>query len=180
MLQDTVNPFIKVLACMVLSSLIVYDGFYIHVQLICIVGGGSALCVEAATVRHKECHLLLPPDSTSLRCAPCIRHRSSLQIQAKRLLDPSRTAPSSHVNHRYLSRLELIDRLGNEHHERRLVSKQYQWLKARIKDISEKTGVSVDPELHEGLKEIVLNESDSILKSLPPNSFRVSKHLTCV
>ena len=90
------------------------------------------------------------------------------------MLDPSRTAPSSHVNHRYLSRPELIDRLGNEHHERQLVSKQYQRLKTRIKDVSEKAGVSVDPEMHEGLKEIVLKESDGILQSLPPNSFRVS------
>ncbi len=142
------------------------------------IGEGSASCIEVATIRHKDCHLLLPPDSTSLRCAKCIRHRSSVQVQAKRMMDtssstPSRTALSSHTNYRYLSRSELIVRLGQEHHQCQLISKRCQRLKVRLEQVTEKAGICVDPEMHDGLKEIMVTESNSILQSLPPNSFQV-------
>ena len=142
-----------------------------HFNKVVLTGKGPASCAD--TVRHKDCHLLLNPDSKSLRCPACVQHRASLLVQAKRMLNTSRTAPSSHTNHRYLSRPELIDRLSKEHHERRLVAKQCQRLKTRIAEVSEKVGVSVNPEVHEGLKEIMVAQSDSILQSLPPNSFQV-------
>ena len=52
-----------------------------------------------------------------------------------------------------------------------------QRLKARIEEVSEKVGVSVDLEVHEGIKEIMLTENDNILQSLPPNSFQVSTYM---
>ena len=134
--------------------------------------------VKVTTVRHKDCYLLLPPNSTSLRCGKCIHHRASLQVQAKRMLDASsstqsKTASSSHANYRYLSRSELIDRLGQEHHQRQLISKQCQRLKARLEQVSEKGGIYVDKEMHDGLREIMQTESSSVLQSLPSNSFKV-------
>lgn len=142
----------------------------------CTVGQTAAVCSKEATVRHKDCHLLVSPNSISLRCASCAQHRRSLQVQAKRMLDTNsdRTAPSSHVNYRYLSRPELIDRLSSEHHQRQLLSKKCQRLKERIEEMSEKVGVSVDSEMHEGLKEIMVTEGDRFLQSLPPNSFQVN------
>ena len=140
------------------------------------IGKSSASCAEVATVRHKDCNLLLPPDSACVRCAKCVRHRSSLQIQAKQKVksNSSRTAPSSHTNYRYLSRSELILRLEREHHQRQLISKQCQRLKTRIEDVSERAGVTVDQTTHEGLKEIMVTENNNVLQSLPPNSFQVS------
>ena len=135
--------------------------------------------VEASTIHHKDCLVLLPPDSSSSRCDRCTRHRSSLQIQAKRLQEatPSRSEPSSHTNYRYLSHSELILRLSQEHHQRQLISKQRERLKEKLELISQKVGVSVDQDLHDGLKEVMLKENENILQSVPPNSFRVSMHI---
>ena len=133
--------------------------------------------IEVATIRHRDCCLLLPPDSTSLRCDRCTHYRSSLRVQAKRMLDASsalsRTAPSSHTNYRYLTRSELIHRLGQEHRKRQLITKKHQRLKARLEQVSENAGVCVDKELHDGLKEIMQTASSSVLQSLPPDSFKV-------
>jgi len=170
MLQDAGNPFSKVMTPHIFTE--VYGMSYLFATYI--VGESPSSCAETATVRHKDCYLLLPPDSTCVRCAMCIQQRRSLQIQAKRMeSEISRTAPSSHTNYRYLTRTELIVRLSGEHHQRQLISKQCQRLKARIEEVSEKAGVSVDPETHDGLKEIMVT-NNSILQSLPPNTFQVS------
>ena len=109
--------------------------FYYYMYTI---GKGSASFAEVATVHHKDCNLLLPPDSVCTWCPKCIRHRWSLQIQAKQKIKSSisRTAPSSHTNYRYLSRSELIVRLEREHHQRQIIYKQCQRLKTRIKEVS--------------------------------------------
>ena len=123
-----------------------------------------------------DCSLLLLPDSACIQCAKCIRHRSSLQIQAKGKIKSgiSRTAPFSHTNYRYFSQSELILQLEQEHHQRQLISKQCQGLKTRLEEASERAGVAVDQMTHKGLKEIMVTENSSVLKSLPPNSFQVS------
>ena len=84
------------------------DYAMLHVTKFCI--GICLSLVEASTIHHKDCEVLLPPDSSSSRRVRCTRHRSSLQIQAKRLQETtsSRSEPSSHTNYRYLSRSELI------------------------------------------------------------------------
>ena len=140
------------------------------------IGKGSASCAEVATVHHKDCSLLLPPDSACIWCAKCIRHGSSLQIQAKWKIKSGirRTAPFSHTNYRYLSWSELILRLEWEHHQCQLISKQCQRLKTRIEEASERAGVAVDQMTHERLKEIMVTENSNVLQSLPPNSFQVS------
>ena len=120
--------------------------------------------MEATTIRHVDCHMLLPPDSLSLRCAKCIQHRASLLIQTKRIQDAERTALSSHTNYRYLSRPELIDRLAVEHHHCRLLSKKCERLQAKVADVSEIVGVSLDPNVHEGLKEVMISQNGSILQ----------------
>ena len=132
------------------------------------------MCTEQETVRHKDCQLLLPPNSSGSRCDACVRHRSSLLVQSKRLANPMRTSAHSHTNHRYLSRPELIDRLGNEHHERRLVSKRHQRLKERLIEEVKKVGVTVDPEIDAHIREIAVQEGSEMVKKFPPNSFRVS------
>lgn len=143
------------------------------------------MCVEMGTIRHKDCQILLPPYTTAIRCCSCARLRSSLSIQAKRIRTPSRTEPSSHTNHRYLSRSELIVRLSQEHHQRQLALKRCQRLTARLEIISDRVGVRVDDATHNDLETIVTTESDNVLRSLPPDSLRVSKlafddYLNCI
>ena len=138
--------------------------------------------VEASTIRHEDCEVLLPPDSSSSRCVRCTRHRSSLKIQAKRLQEvtQSRSEPSSHTNYHYLSRSELILRLSQEHHQRKVISKQHERLKEKVELLSQKVGVSVDRDLHNGLKEIMLQENENVLQSVPPNSIKVSVHVLVI
>ena len=130
-----------------------------------------------ASVHHEDCSVLLFPDSSNARCVSCVRQRASLSVQAKRLAIRdkvnSKTAPSSHTNYRYLSRPELIERLSQEHHQRQLLSKQCQRLKAKIAQVTEEVGVSVSAEMHEDLKQIMVEKQDQVLKSFPPNSFQV-------
>ncbi len=60
------------------------------------------------TVRHRDCHYLLPPSSGCVRCPDCTRHRSSLLIQSKRL---ENATPSNKTNYRFLSQQELVSRV---------------------------------------------------------------------
>ena len=133
--------------------------------------------LAGASVHHKDCCILLSPDSSTARCVACVRQRASLSVQAKRLAfgdkDDSKTAPSSHTNYRYLSKPELIERLSKEHHQRQLLSKQCQRLKAKISQATEEVGVSVSAEIHEDLRQIMVEKQDQVLKSFPPNSFQV-------
>ena len=75
---------------------------------------------------------------------------------------PSRSEPSSHTNYRYLSHSEVILRLSQEHHQCQLTSKQRETLKVELELISQKVGVSVDQELHDGLNEIMLKENENM------------------
>ena len=111
---------------------------------------------------------------TSSSCVSYTHHRSSLQVQAKRMQDvssstPSRTQPSSHTNNHYLSCLELILWLSQEHHQHQLISKQCQRLKEKLELVSQKIGMCLDEKTYDGLKKITRKD---ILQSLPPNSVR--------
>ena len=134
------------------------------------------MCVhQFGTIRHKDCQILLPPYTTATRCCSSTCLRSSLYVQAKRIRTPYRTEPSSHVNYRYLSRLELIVRLSQEHHQCQLALKRCLRLTARLERISDEVGVSVDDATHGDLKKIVTTKSDNVLRSLSPDSLRVGK-----
>lgn len=56
-----------------------------------------------ATIRHVHCQFLLR-DGDGDRCLPCVKHRATLlvQLQRARQATASHTAPTSHVNYRYM------------------------------------------------------------------------------
>lgn len=64
-----------------------------------------------ATIRHTNCHFLLKGGKGGRRCSACVAYRSTLLVQlhrSRRALrnGSSQTAPSSHVNYRYSTKLE--------------------------------------------------------------------------
>ena len=87
-----------------------------------------------ATIRHKDCELVVEGDT---RCKACKHHRSTLhaiysRIEKNEAGKENRTAPTSHVNYRYLSSPEKSERLSRLHQaartaQRRVSSGRLQW-----------------------------------------------------
>jgi hypothetical protein len=147
---------------------------------------------RGSTIRHVNCQVLLSNENQGIRCSECVSYRSTLSIQAARAQKQSSdTTPSSHVNHRYtlaiykcnhklftcVARYQplptLISRLGQLQHQYRAVSKQLDRLKKKIADASEVSGVSLDEQSHEDLKELASSsESSAFFDKLPKDSFQ--------
>lgn len=150
------------------------------------------------TVRHSQCQLLLSPEMQAIRCSKCVRYRTTLSAQSRRMKESSaeeslsKCLTSSHTNYRqdrftcvvrsyylcslyvcrYLSNSDLISRLKHLHHDHRLMSKQLERLKCKLSQIIERDGVSLDPELHGLLQETVKQEATAVLQVLPDTSFK--------
>ena len=130
---------------------------------------GNTLC--APTIRSSKCEFLISPDSKSTSCPPCRKLREVLRVKNWRLRvrernavsAVSKTAPTSHVNHRYLTQTELIERMQQQHHLFRLTSKQLSWLKCKIVEDSERSGVMLDEEAHEDLCAILKGENEKVM-----------------
>lgn len=103
-----------------------------------------------STVRHSECELLQV--AAELRCSSCTRYRSTLRsLSVKNLaqdIPTPRVTASSHVNYRFLSTPEKVDRLHYIHTQYRNVSKKLFRLSAKISESIARDGVLVDEELH--------------------------------
>ena len=133
--------------------------------------------LASPTVRHSNCQLLIPPGSKSDRCPPCSKHRDVLRVKSWRLdrsqqkTTLSKTDPTSHANHRYLSTSELVERLQLQHHLYRNTEKQLARIKSKIAEDTERRGVTLDEQAHKGLHEIMSSENDRILQAYPPDSF---------
>ncbi len=126
------------------------------------------------TVRSETCKLVLPRSSTNSWCASCIRNRATIsrQLSRRSQATASHTSPSSHTNYRFLSRLQLVTRLVQTHHQLGLSSKQLERLKEEIADAVTSKGVHVDEEMHKGLQQIMSTESLKMAKSLQADSFQ--------
>lgn len=120
------------------------------------------------TVRHRDCHYLLPPSSSCERCPKCTRHRSSLLIQSKRL---ENSTPSKTTNYRFLSKQGLVDRVQLVHSQVKVMTKRNLRLKKKLETQFEENGMTVSEETHNDLATVIERNSD-IVNSLPPNSFQ--------
>ncbi|XP_064401712.1 uncharacterized protein LOC135347608 [Halichondria panicea] len=120
------------------------------------------------TVRHRDCHYLLPPSSSCVRCPKCTRHRSSLLIQSKRL---ENSTPSKKTNYRFLSKQGLVDRVQLVHSQVKVMTKRNLRLKKKLETQFEENGMTVSEETHNDLATVIERNSD-IVDSLPPNSFQ--------
>ena len=91
-------------------------------------------------------------------------HRSATQ--------PDRTDCSSHTNFRYLSTPEKIDRLKGLRLESCKAQKKLDRLKAKLTEVTENQGISLDEQTTSDLHQIMVAEEQHVLKEYPRNSFQ--------
>ena len=66
-----------------------------------------------------------------------------------------RSDPSSSVNYRYLSEIELRDRLRVTHNSHRNTKKKLERLSIKIDQSVQKSGVELDPDSHSDILQVV-------------------------
>ncbi len=123
------------------------------------------------TIRHVRCELLCI--SPAERCAECTRYRKTLRANCSKQSRQTtlRIESSSHVNHRYLTKDELKERLQEVHRRERTIAKKFKRLSVKIAASIEKDGINVDNVLHEDVKQVMEHYGDEILSKHPPDSF---------
>ena len=88
------------------------------------------------------------------------------------LCSSNKTAPSSHVNYRYLTTSEKDDRLERLHNLQRQTKRQVDRLSAKIAENIEHNGVIVEEGIHNDLTEIVNEHNSKVQAMFPDNSFQ--------
>lgn len=84
----------------------------------------------------------------------------------------NRTAPSSHVNYRYLTTSEKDDRLERLHNLQRQTKRQVDRLSSKIAENIEHNGVIVEEGIHKDLTEIVNEHNSKVQATFPDNCFQ--------
>ena len=124
------------------------------------------------TIRHSKCEMLLNPSQN--RCPKCVAHRKglhSLLIRNESGSDIDRCAPHSHVNYRFLSTPEKVDRLQRLHTLQRHTKLRLERLEQKLARCIEERGVVVDDSTHCDLQVIMKENSSSVAETFPENSF---------
>lgn len=100
----------------------------------------------AATVRHKDCELLLSSaGKTGDRCQACTQYRSNLRSLASKSSTRDKSLnqmsdPSSHVNYRYIRTPEKNARLQELHRRERALQKRLDHLQSKLDDAVDRSG----------------------------------------
>ncbi len=130
---------------------------------------------EPPTIRHAKCAQLLAEDCETKRCSSCVSYRKTLHAMLSRhdkSSSASKTAPDSHVNYRYLSTPEKVERLSRLHTLQRQTNLRLQRMKAKIEQVAEEKGIEVDEATHNDLTEIMKEASTSVNETVPVDSFQ--------
>lgn len=100
--------------------------------------------------------------------------RKTLDRKEKRAdaTDQSSTVPCSHANYRYLTTVQLVNRMQQLHYNHTLSLKYIQRLKATIDGAVETEGISVDEELHQHLCNTMQECNEEMKKAHSPDSFK--------
>ncbi len=84
----------------------------------------------------------------------------------------SKTAPDSHVNYRYLSTPEKVDRLNRLHSLQRQTQLRLHRMKAKNEQVAEEKGIEVDEATHNDLSDIMKEPSTTVKDAFPVGSFQ--------
>ena len=107
------------------------------------------------TIRHEKCEVLI--DSSLTRCPKCEAHRKGLHSLLSRIENGSntdRSAPNSHVNYRFLSTPEKIDRLQRLHSLQRHTKLQLVQLERKLGQVIEEKRVVADDNIHHDFRRL--------------------------
>ena len=126
--------------------------------------------LQHPTIRHKNCPILLPTAAT--RCWHCSDYRHTLRSLSSKHSTADKTAPDSHVNYRFLSSAEKLDRLKRMHSQIRSSRVLTNRLKAKLELAVEKEGITVDNDTHDDLCAIMDSVESDALSSHAEDSFQ--------
>ena len=118
--------------------------------------------------------MLLPSNEPSARCHQCAKYRNTLRAIASRKRSQNTLHSSdltSHMNYRYLTDSEKIERMKKQRSELRRTKLQRDQLIEKLERFTQSQGASVDTGLHNDLCRIINNEQGAISK-LPEDSFK--------
>ena len=128
------------------------------------------------TIRHIKCSLILPSSRTVHRCSNCVKHRATMFSQLRRHITNSSFALSksisSHINYRYLTSPEKMQRLHSLQNERRNLLKRLIRLKAKIEEEVVGNGVLLDEEITGDLYSVMIDAEKKKLHDYPDGSFK--------
>ena len=124
------------------------------------------------TICHEKCEVLI--GSSLTRCPKCEAHRKGLHSLLSRIENSSNTdqsTPNRHVNCRFLSTLEKIDRLQRLHFLQRRMKLQLVRLARKLDQVIEEKEVVADDNIHQDLQEIMEENTPCVTEAFPENSF---------
>ena len=130
--------------------------------------------VYSRTVRSAKCEFLVD----AVRCESCKHYRANLRALSSRqnkqtLCTPTkRTSTSSHVNFRYLNTPEKAKRFLNCSTEARVAKQKVKRLEQKLKEVTEKDGVSLDGTFQHDFDSILSDSTDDIRKHYPLGTFQ--------
>ena len=119
------------------------------------------------TVRTINCELLVNGE----KCINCSKYRCTLRSLHSRYSSANQDA-SMHTNDRYLKTPQRTEKLKSLRSRCKFMEIEVKRLKTKIQESSDSKGVSVDEPLHQELRGIMVQRSDSILKAYPEGSFK--------
>ncbi len=134
---------------------------------------------SSSTIRTSSCAVLVRPKvrtEIEVRCSCCSNYRKTLNSMLFRAAKQDKSGadgsdPSSHVNFRYLSSPQKVNRLQKLHKSVRVSNQRVERLKTRLASVIEKRGIQVESDLHEDLTNIMQDNSKKITDSYPADSF---------
>ena len=125
-----------------------------------------------STLFHVDCEILIQPSSNN-RCIACTKHRKSLSaMKARKSKDTDKTDPSSHTNYAFLCTPEKNERLHRLQQAKKRAKLQSDRLKQKIEEVVDQSGVVVDDELHEDLRNIAAECTEQVHKACPEDTFK--------
>ncbi len=122
------------------------------------------------TIRSVKCEILV----TNGKCTACKKYRATLRVMSNRYNSRSSLSSSdysSHSNIKFLNTPERKSRMKNLSGRARAIKKKMTRLQKKIKNLSDKCGEDIDPQLHSDLVTVMNENSSHIDKVCPVGSF---------
>ena len=116
-------------------------------------------------IRNTNCNYLV---RDLLRCEKCSSTRNTLRaIRSRKVFLQNPTSSDSNINHRFLSKDELIKRLQNAQSQRRETLKKVLSLSMKINIIFDKESIKVSNDQRELLCNVITSDSNSFEENSP-------------
>ena len=126
------------------------------------------------TVRSSSCELI----THGIKCSSCIAYRDPLRVLYNRWTKQKNRSPSkqtdscSRTPFSSLSTPERRERFSNLKSRMKAAERKLKRLREKIKEATERNGVSLDGDLHHDLEQIMEEKHDQITEQYGENSFQ--------